>query len=43
LLEGQDIAPGAGSRYCYALPVLIPPVDARDLEFSIPVKFVAFQ
>jgi hypothetical protein len=43
LLDDQPIAPGAESRYCYALPVLIPPVDPRELEFSIPVKFVTFE
>jgi hypothetical protein len=33
----------AESRYCYALPVLIPPVDPKELEFAIPLKFVTFQ
>jgi hypothetical protein len=43
LVDDQPMAPGAESRYCYALPVLIPPVDPGELEFSIPVKFVTFQ
>jgi len=43
LLDDQPMAPSAESRFCYALPVLIPPVDPRELEFSIPLKFVTFQ
>jgi hypothetical protein len=43
LLGDRPMAPGAESRYCYALPVLIPPVDFQELEFSIPLKFVTFQ
>ena len=42
LLDDQPMAPGAKSHYCYALPVLIPPVDPPELEFSIPIKFVTF-
>lgn len=43
LLDDQPVAPGAESRFCYALPVLIPPVDPRELEFSVPLKFVTFR
>ena len=43
LLDDQPMAAGTESRYCYALPVLIPPVEPRELEFSVPVKFVTFQ
>ena len=43
LLDDQPMAAGAESRFCYALPVLIPPVEPRELEFSVPVKFVTFQ
>lgn len=42
LLDDQPMKPGAKSHYCYALPVLIPPVDPAELEFSIPIKFVTF-
>jgi len=35
--------PGGLSHYCYALPVLIPPVKPEELEFTVPVKFVTFQ
>ncbi|MGE0239270.1 MAG: hypothetical protein AB7F09_13330 [Parvibaculaceae bacterium] len=43
LLDDQPMAAGAESQYCYALPVLIPPVEPRELEFSIPQKFVTFR
>jgi len=43
LLEDEPLAPGAQSQFCYALPVLIPPVGPEELEFSIPIKFVTFQ
>jgi hypothetical protein len=43
LLDDQPMAPAAESLFCYALPVLIPPVDPRELEFSVPLKFVTFQ
>jgi hypothetical protein len=43
LLDDQPMAPGAESHYCYALPVLIPPVPPEELEFSVPLKFVTFQ
>jgi hypothetical protein len=43
LLDDQPVAPAAESLFCYALPVLIPPVDPRELEFSVPLKFVTFQ
>lgn len=43
LLDDQPMAPGARSHYCYNLPVLIPPVAPKELEFSIPIKFVTFQ
>lgn len=43
LLDDQTMAPSAESRFCYALPVLIPPVDPKDLEFLVPLKFVTFQ
>ena len=43
LLDDQPMAPRAESRFCYALPVLIPPVDPRELEFLIPLKFVTFR
>lgn len=43
LLDEQPVAPGAQSQYCYALPVLIPPVSPEELEFLVPLKFVTFQ
>jgi hypothetical protein len=43
LLDDQPLAPAAKSLFCYALPVLIPPVDPKELEFSVPLKFVTFQ
>lgn len=43
LLDDRPMPPGAGAQYCYALPVLIPPVDPGELEFSVPVKFVTFK
>ncbi len=43
LLDDQPMPPGAQSHYCYALPVLIPPVNPEELEFTVPVKFVTFQ
>lgn len=43
LLDDQPMLPGAESHYCYGLPVLIPPVEPEELEFSVPVKFVTFQ
>jgi hypothetical protein len=43
LLDDQLMAPAAKSLFCYALPVLIPPVDPKELEFSVPLKFVTFQ
>jgi hypothetical protein len=43
LLDDQPVAPAAKSLFCYALPVLIPPVDPEELEFSVPLKFVTFQ
>jgi hypothetical protein len=43
LLDDQPMAPAAKSLFCYALPVLIPPVDPKELEFSVPLKFVTFQ
>jgi hypothetical protein len=43
LLDDQPMAVGTESRNCYALPVLIPPVEPHQLEFSVPVKFVTFQ
>ena len=42
LLDDQPLAPQASSRFCYGLPVLIPPVDPKELEFSVPLKFVTF-
>jgi hypothetical protein len=43
LLDDQPMAAGAESRFCYALPVLIPPVEPHELEFIVPLKFVTFQ
>ncbi len=43
LLDDQPMPPGARSQFCYPLPVLIPPIDPKELEFSVPVKFVTFQ
>lgn len=43
LLDDQPMAPGARSHYCYALPVLIPPVAPAELEFAVPQKSVTFQ
>ena len=43
LLDDQPMAPAAESLFCYALPVLIPPVDPKELEFTVPLKFVTFQ
>jgi hypothetical protein len=43
LLDDQPIAPAATSLFCYALPVLIPPLDPKELEFSVPLQFVTFQ
>lgn len=43
LLDDQPMAPAAESLFCYALPVLIPPVDPKELEFLVPIKFVTFQ
>jgi hypothetical protein len=42
LLDDQPMAPAAKSLFCYALPVLIPAVDPKELEFSVPLKFVTF-
>jgi hypothetical protein len=43
LSDDKAMPPGARSQYCYALPVLIPPVDPKELEFTVPVKFVTFK
>lgn len=43
LLDDQPMPPGGQSHYCYPLPVLIPPVNPEELEFTVPVKFVTFQ
>jgi len=43
LLDDQPMPPGARSHYCYALPVLIPPVNPDELEFVIPLQFVTFK
>jgi len=43
LLDDEAMPPGGLSHYCYALPVLIPPVKPEELEFTVPVKFVTFQ
>jgi len=43
LLDDEAMPPGALSHFCYALPVLIPPVKPEELEFTVPVKFVTFQ
>jgi hypothetical protein len=43
LLDDKPMLPGARTQYCYALPVLIPPVDPAELEFAVPVKFVTFK
>jgi hypothetical protein len=43
LLDDQPMAPGVRSHYCYALPVLIPPVAPEELEFAVPIKSVTFQ
>lgn len=43
LVDDRPVAPGAESRSCHALPVLVPAVPPQELEFSVPLKFVAFQ
>lgn len=43
LLDDQPMPPGAGTQFCYPLPVLIPAVDPKELEFTVPVKFVTFK
>ncbi len=43
LLDDQPMPPGVQSQHCYPVPVLIPPVNPGELEFTVPVKFVTFQ